>query len=741
MSRFADWVRRKNLLPHISDTERDALDAGTVWLEADLFRGRPDWAKILESNYPQLNSEEQRFLDHQVETLCHMIDDWSVNQQGDLPQEAVDYICRERFLGLMIPKEYGGLGFSNLAFSTILNKLNSRNAALCFYVLIPNSVGPGELLQHYGTDSQKAHYLPKLAAGEYIPCFGLTEPLAGSDAVSIRAEGVVEAGDKGPQIRLNFDKRYITLAPVSNLIGLAFKLHDPDNLLGQGVSPGITVALLHKEFDGVEIGERHDPMGLCFPNGPIRGRDVVISAEQIIGGPQQAGRGWRMLMEALSGGRAISLPAQSTGGAKQAARVASAYAVVREQFGVPIAAFEGIQEPLARLAGRAYMMDAARVFLCSAVDDGHRPSVASAMIKLQHTELYRQSLDDAMDILAGRGIMRGSSNPLGDLYRAGPIGITVEGANILTRTLIVFGQGAIRCHPYAQAELAALESGSALRFFGVVFKHAGYFARNLLRSWWHSATRGRFAKVPEGHALSRSMQKISWASARFSVLADLALMLCGPNLKRKGRLSGRLADAMGWLFLAMSVVRRHHAERALPGNGDAGDDLARWSIDYALTQYQRSVSEIYRQSGSRKFIKIILYLVDSLTNINAISRGVSDRDGERLAALLSEHGAKRDYLLADLYQPQEQDEDAVLVLEEAFAHAAAVQSMNRRLRRAQRQRPEATQAEWATMAGLSEQDLAEIQAQGERVERVTMADSERREDYFQRRGGSPTHDL
>ncbi|MGM0564508.1 MAG: acyl-CoA dehydrogenase [Pseudomonadota bacterium] len=708
MSRFAEFVRRHKILPHISDTERDALEAGTVWLEGDLFCGRPDWRRILDLDYPQLNAAEQAFVDGPVETLCHMIDDWSVNQAGELPAEAVDYIRNERFLGLMIPEAYGGLGFSNLAFSTVLNKLNSRNAALCFYVLIPNSVGPGELLQHYGTDAQKQHYLPRLASGEYIPCFALTEPTAGSDAVSIQAEGVVEAGADGPQIRLNFDKRYITLAPVSNLIGLAFKLHDPENLLGRGREPGITVALVHKETEGVEIGERHDPMGIAFPNGPIRGRDVVIDAGQIIGGPAQAGCGWRMLMEALSGGRAISLPAQSTGGAKQAARVAGAYATVRRQFGMPIARFEGVQEPLARLAGRAYIMEAARTFVCAAVDSGERPSVASAMIKYHHTELYRQSLDDAMDVLAGRGIMRGPSNPLGDLYRAGPIGITVEGANILTRTLIVFGQGAIRCHPYVRQELEALEQGRAGRFIGLAARHAARLVGNAVRSLWHSVTRGRFTKVPEGHRMSRAMQKISWASVRFAVLADVALMLTGPDLKRKGRLSGRLADAMGWLFLATAVVRRHHAERALPGNGDVGDDLAEWSVDYALEQYQQAVSGIYRNSGKRKWIKYILYLVDIITKVNPISLGPSDEQGARMATALTRPGAPRDYLLSHLYQPQSADDDAVYHLEQALTEADQLAGFERRLRRGE---------------ALEDGDRQRLAQYRERVERVVAVDS------------------
>jgi len=443
-------------LPRISETERQALEAGTVWIDRELFSGRPNWKRILAEPYPSLTEREQAFLDGPVSELCSLVDDWEISKAGRLPDEAWSLLREHRFFGLNLPQEWDGQGFSSLACSTIFGKLASRSLALSAIVLIPNSVGPGELLLHYGTDEQKERYLRRLARAEEIPCFALTEPTAGSDAASIRSQATAFRDESGSiKLRLDFDKRYITLAPIATLIGLAVRLSDPDNLLGRGVEPGITCVLVPAATRGVDIGRRHDPMGVPFPNGPIHGRNVVVSADQIIGGPSQAGRGWKMLMEALSAGRSISLPAQSVGGAKMITRITGAYATVREQFGVPIGRFGGIEEALARIGGLTYLMEAMRVFTCGAVDAGHRPSVISAVVKQLQTDLMRQIARDGMDIMGGAGISRGPRNLMSRAWNGAPIGITVEGANILTRTLIIHGQGLLRCDsPDVLARLA-----------------------------------------------------------------------------------------------------------------------------------------------------------------------------------------------------------------------------------------------------------------------------------------------
>jgi acyl-CoA dehydrogenase len=465
-------IQALKLLPAISETERAAIEAGSVWVEGEFFSGAPNWQRLNSEPYPELTPEIQAFLDGPVEQVCRMATDWEIQRRKDLPPEVWDYLKQERFFGMMIPQEYGGLGFSNQAYSAVMVKLASRSFIHTATVGVTNSLGPAKLLLNYGTTEQKDYYLPRLARGEEIPCFALTEPTAGSDAASITSEGVVFRGEDGKlYLRLNFRKRYITLGAIATLIGLAFKLRDPDQLLGKGEQVGITCALIPANTPGVILDKRHDPMGVPFYNSPIAGRDVVISVDQIIGGVEQAGQGWKMLMQSLAAGRGISFPATCTGIAKFVARVTSAHAVVRRQFGLSIGRFEGIEEPLARIGGLTYLMEAARNYTCAAVDGGERPSVVSAIAKYQFTELSRKIINDGMDILGGSGICRGPRNLLANIYIATPIPVTVEGANILTRTMMIFGQGVIRCHPFVYQEVLAIENNDVKQFDHALWHH------------------------------------------------------------------------------------------------------------------------------------------------------------------------------------------------------------------------------------------------------------------------------
>jgi acyl-CoA dehydrogenase len=654
-------MKLKDLLPRMSETEREALEAGTVWIEGDLFSGRPDFRRMLAEPYPELTERERAFLDGPVEEVCRMVDPWELSRRRELPAEVWDFLKRERFFGLTIPQEYGGHAFSALACSTIFGKLASRSLPLSAVVLIPNSVGPAELLLAYGTDEQRRHYLPRLARGEEIPCFALTEPEAGSDAASLTSEGVVFRGRDGRiYLRLNWRKRYITLAPVATLLGLAVRLRDPENLLGQGEDVGITCVLVPTSTPGVEIGRRHDPLGIPFPNGPTEGRDVVVPLDAIPGGAAGAGKGWRMLMEALSAGRSISLPAQSAGGAKLAARVVGAYAAVRRQFGKPIGRFEGIEEPLARIAGLTYLMEAARVYTCGAVDSGNRPSVVSAIVKLQETELLRRIVIDGMDVLGGAGLCRGPRNVLADGYTGAAIGITVEGANILTRTLILFGQGVIRCHPYAQKEIQALAGGDGKALRRALIGHGLFLAGNLIRSAALGLTRGRFAHSPVSGPTARYYRRIAWASARFAALADLAMLSLGGKLKFKEKLSGRFADILSWMYLGLCTLRRFEAE----GRREEDLPLVRWALDWSLARIQEAFEGLYRNfEGPLAFW--MRGPAAFWARVNPLGAAPSDREGGRLAAILQTPGEQRDRLTADLYLPTDPDE-AVGRLERAF---------------------------------------------------------------------------
>lgn len=485
------------ILPAISETEQTAIDAGNVWVEGELFSGKPNFNRMREETYPQFTKEEQAFIDGPVEELCSMVSDWEVYQRKGFDDKTWAYMKEKRFFGLIIPEKYGGYGFSANAHSAIVAKLASRCGPLATTVMVPNSLGPAELLMHYGTDEQKNHYLPRLAVGEEIPCFALTEPNAGSDAGGMQSYGEVFKGEDGKNyLKLNWDKRYITLAAISTVIGLAFKLRDPDNLLGKGEDLGITAALIPSDSKGVELGKRHDPLGVPFYNCPTRGKDVVVPVDAIIGGVNGAGNGWRMLMESLAVGRGISLPAQAVGGTKTALRAIGSYAAIRKQFGLNIGKFEGIEEPMARIGGYAYIMDSARGYVCGALDKGAKPAVVTAIAKYNFTELGREVINDAMDIVGGAGISRGPRNIFAHSYIATPIAITVEGANILTRTLMIFGQGAIRSHPYALKEINALMNKDARAFDDVFWKHMGHVVQNSIRSLLLSLTHGRLASSP-----------------------------------------------------------------------------------------------------------------------------------------------------------------------------------------------------------------------------------------------------
>ena len=589
-AQLMSFIEKNNLLPQISDTERQALESGTVWVDGEIFSGSPDYNRILREPYGQLTEEEQAFLDGPCEELCRMVDSWEVNQTRKLPADVEKFIKDNGFMGLLIPKEFGGKGFSVLARSAVMTKLTMTSTNVGTYIVIPNSLGAAELLTHYGTQQQKMQYLPKLASGEYVPCFGLTEPTAGSDAASLKAEAIVFKDKDGElKFRMNFRKRYITLAPVANLISLAARVKDPDNLLGKGEDLGITVVLLEKGTKGLQIGDHHLPIGDSFYNGPIIGKDVVAPITDTLGGTEYIGKGWQMLMEALAGGRAISLPAGAIGAAKSVATVTGPYSIVRQQFGMSIGNMEGIEAQIAKINGLTYMLDGARIYTCAAIDRGEAPPVLSAILKQQSTQLARELGTAGMDVFSGAGVMQGPNNILGPGYCSAPVGITVEGANIMTRSLIIYGQGAILCHPYANKVLSSLEQKDVSAFRANLLGWMGHFAKNFARSIVRGLTRGWSVGSPVSGPQAKYYRRLGWASSRFALLTDLALFTVGAKLKARGNLSGRFADVLSWQYLAISALRRYEAE------GAKAEDLPllQWSCDYALARIQEGFEGIY----------------------------------------------------------------------------------------------------------------------------------------------------
>lgn len=641
------------ILPAISETEQTAIDAGSVWVEGELFSGKPNLKRLNSESYPNLTKEEKAFMDGPVEELCSMVSDWDVFQTKNFSDEAWNFIKEKRFFGLIIPEKYGGYGFSANAHSAIVGKLASRCGPLATTVMVPNSLGPAELLMHYGTDKQKDYYLPRLAKGEEIPCFALTEPNAGSDAGAMQSHGEVVKDDKGELfIKLNWDKRYITLAAISTVIGLAFKLRDPDNFLGKGEDLGITAALVPSNTEGVKLGLRHDPLGVPFHNCPTRGKDVIVSIDAIIGGKDGAGKGWRMLMESLAVGRGISLPAQAAGGAKTAVRAIGAYAAIRKQFGLNIGKFEGIEEPMARIGGYTYLMDAARGYICGALDQGEKPAVVTAIAKYNFTELGREIVNDSMDIVGGAGISRGPRNIFAHSYIAMPIAITVEGANILTRTLMIFGQGAIRSHPYALKEIQALMDKDVEKFDDNFWRHIGHVFESSIRSLLLSVTRGGIASSPVKGRAARYYRKLAWASASFAFMSDIALGSYGGALKMKEKLAGRYADILSWMFLATATLRRFEAE----GRKKEDEDYFIWAMEHSFYRIQTAFDEIYAEIEVAGLSWLFRGPIAVWSRLNRIGKKPSDRVGQKVAQAMQVTGEQRDRITDGIYLPLTRDE-------------------------------------------------------------------------------------
>lgn len=606
--------RLEATMPSISKTEREAIEAGDVWWEKELFCGRPDWKKLLTLPKPTLTQEEQDFLDNQVETICSMLNDWQiVTEDHDLPKEAWEYLKKERFFGMVIPQEYGGRGFSALAHSTVIAKIATCSISAAVDTMVPNSLGPGELLLHYGTPAQKNYYLPRLARGEDIPCFALTGPEAGSDAGSITDSGVVCYGQyqdkKIVGIRLSWDKRYITLAPVATVLGVAFRLYDPDHLLGKREDIGITLCLIPTSHPGVEIGHRHLPLHLAFMNGPTRGHDVFIPLDWVIGGEEMAGKGWKMLMECLSIGRAISLPALSTACGKLSFRMTGAYARIRKQFNTPIAQFEGIEEALGHIAGYTYLLEATRLLTAGAVDLKIRPSIASAIAKYHMTELGRRVIKEAMDIHAGQMIQVGPRNYLANAHISIPISITVEGANILTRNLIIFGQGAIRCHPYILNEINLInskeEKDKTKKIDSLIMGHIGYALSNFVRTLWMSLTGGLLVFSPVKGPTAPYYRQLTRMSAALALLADVSMLSLGGKLKRKERISARLGDILSQLYLASATLKYFHDHQEM----DTDLDFVRWNIETCLYHIQVACDTLLHNFPIKWLGKLLYVLI------------------------------------------------------------------------------------------------------------------------------------
>ncbi len=588
------WVRSR--LPKLSPTEQEALNSGSVDWDGELFSGQPEWNKLLDAAPAHLTSEEQAFLDGPVEELCKMLDDWQITHEHyDLPDKVWKFIRSKGFFGLVIPKEDGGLGFSNTAHSEIVMKISTRSVSAAVTVMVPNSLGPGELLMHYGTDKQKQHYLPRLAGGEEIPCFALTSPVAGSDAGAIPDKGIVCKGEwNGKEVlglKVTWNKRYITLAPGATLIGLAIKVYDPEHLLGEQDEIGVTCVMVPRDTDGVNAGARHLPMNTVFMNGPTWGTEVFIPMEQVIGGQDMLGKGWKMLLECLSIGRSISLPALGTGAGKLASLATGSYAYTREQFGRSISQFEGVQEALEPIAGYTYMMDAARLLTAGMLDRGVRPSVPSAVLKYRNTDLMREVINHAMDVVAGRGVITGPRNFLARAYQAVPIGITVEGANILTRSLMVFGQGAIRCHPFIVEEIEAAgmedQDKAAKKFDGIFYRHLAHTTRNALRAFVLGLSKGWLESAPRQGDIQKYYRQLSRFSAAFALMTDVTLLTVGGGLKARQRLSGRMADCLVQLYYATAVIKQWHEE----GYPDDQRDLVEWCLQTCLHDLQNSMRE------------------------------------------------------------------------------------------------------------------------------------------------------
>jgi acyl-CoA dehydrogenase len=669
------------LLPSMSQTEKEALEAGTVWWDGELFTGKPRFEKLLASKAPQLTSEEQAFLDGPCEELCRMFDDWDItHRRADMPPKVWDFLKSKGFFAMIIPKKYGGLEFSAYAHSCVLVKLASRSGLLAATTAVPNSLGPAELLNHYGTEEQKDYYLPRLARGEEVPCFALTGPRAGSDAAALPDTGIVCRGMyQGREItglKLNFNKRYITLAPIATVVGLAFRMYDPDKLLGEKTDLGITCALIPRNSPGLAIGRRHFPLNVPFQNGPLAGKDVFVPLDFIIGGPKMAGQGWRMLVEQLSVGRCISLPSNTTGGAKLGVFASGAYARIRRQFNMPVGKFEGVEAVLARMVGYTYTMDAARSVTAGAIDGGEKPSVPSAMLKYHVTEMGRQVANDAMDVHGGKGIQLGPRNYLARGYESVPIAITVEGANVLTRSLIIFGQGAVRCHPFVLREMNAARDPDrrrgAAEFDAALFGHMGFAISNAARSLVMALTFARFQSVPDRGPTRRYYQHVVRFSASFALAVDVAMLTLGGYLKKKESLSARLGDVLSSMYLASMVLKRYNDEDQPP------EDLpiVEWACRHLLYHAQEQLHGFLRNFPNR-------FLAGAM-RLAIFPRGLTyfapaDRLGRRVAELVTSATASRERLGRFIYTTLEPGNPLGL-LQEALELTPAMEPIEKRIR-------------------------------------------------------------
>lgn len=636
----------RGIMPEMSKTEQEAIDAGTTWFEAELFRGTPDWKKLHNYPKPRLSAEEQAFLDGPVEEVCRMTDDWQTTHElADLAPEVWQYLKDNKFFAMIIKKQYGGLEFCAYAQSRVLQKLSSVSTVLSSTVGVPNSLGPGELLQHYGTKEQQDYYLPRLVKGDEIPCFALTSPEAGSDAGAIPDYGIVCRGEfNGEEVlgmRLTWNKRYITLAPVATVLGLAFKLQDPEHLLGEQEDLGITCALIPTDIDGVIAGRRHFPLNVPFQNGPTQGDDVFVPLSFIIGGPEMAGQGWRMLVECLSVGRAITLPSNSTGGIKSLALATGAYSRIRRQFKISIGKMEGVEEALARIGGNAYLMDAVTTMSTGAIDMGEKPSVVSAIAKYHLTEKMRSCVADAMDIHGGKGICMGPGNYLARAYQGAPVAITVEGANILTRSMIIYGQGAIRCHPYVLAELSAAnnqDQQQALNDFDhALFGHIGFAISNICRSVWFSFTGSYALSAPYNDETRRYYQLMTRFSSNLAMLSDIAMLTLGGDLKRRERISARLGDILSYLYLASATLKRYNDD----GRQSADFPLVQWALEDSLYNIQQAISELINNFPNRA-VAFALKLI--ILPVGCWLKKPSDSTDHKVAALLQYHNDTRSRL-------------------------------------------------------------------------------------------------
>lgn len=673
----------RKALPELSETEKVALEAGTVYWDAELFSGKPDFKKLHDIKQPELSSDEKEFLAGPVSELCRMLDEHTYNHdKGDMPKEVWDFMMKNKFFAMIIPKQYGGLGFTALGHSAVLQKVSSRSAVAAATVAVPNSLGPAELLLEYGTDEQKNHYLPRLSQGLEIPCFGLTGPSAGSDATSIPDTGVVcKKKINGKEVlgmKLNFDKRYITLAPVATVVGLAFQMMDPDGLLGDKKQLGITLALIPRDTKGMEIGRRHLPLDVMFMNGPIRGKDVFIPMDYIIGGQEMIGHGWRMLVECLSVGRAISLPSCSTGGAKMNAFATGAYARIRKQFNLPIGRFEGIEEALCRIAGKTYISAATSTMTALAVDRGERPAVPSAIAKMHVTEMARDMISDSMDIHGGKGIIMGPKNYLGRAWMGAPIWITVEGANILTRSMIIFGQGAIRCHPYVLKEMEAAYlpdmDESLKQFDKYLFQHIGYTFQNGVRSFFQGLGTWRFERSPGDKFTKKFYSKITRYSAAFGFAADISMLTLGGSLKKREKTSARLGDVLSHLYMASAVLKRYRDQ----GKQSADQPIVAWAMHhhfYEIEQALKMLSYNFPSKGVGIFLRRVLFPLGT----HELPPG--DRLGHKAASLLLSPNETRQRL-TDGIDKEESEHHFVAKMNHVLAKVIDTEPLERRILKA-----------------------------------------------------------